>query len=353
MKTTQMQHDQFPREKKIRVGLMGATGAVGQAFMWMLSSHPWFEVTRVMASEKRVGRNYGEDVHWILPMEIPQSVLGYEIKSFDTQAMKDDGIEIVFSALPNHAARTAEPRLIDEGFYVFSNAAVLRYEEHVPILIPEANIETLHWIEKQGYPDKGFAITNANCSTTGLAVAMAPLKKYGIKDLVVSTYQSVSGAGHPGLSSLDITNNVIPYIDTEEEKMIREFKKILSVGVDIFPYCVRVPLMFGHLETVWVEFEQEVELDQIRRDWDESRQGLDHLPSTPEKPIEYETQFDLPQAKQAFYGFPQGMVVYTGRLKRQGSRIGFTLLVNNVIKGAAGGSIQNAEAFVTHYLDAG
>ncbi|MDA3951498.1 MAG: aspartate-semialdehyde dehydrogenase [Spirochaeta sp.] len=348
----QQQHNDFYREHKIGVGVMGATGAVGQSFMWMLHDHPWFEVKRVMASEKRVGRNYGEDVHWILPMEIPPAILDYTIESFDVAAMKRDGIQIVFSALPTHAAQTAERELIEAGMYVFSNAAALRYDEHVPILIPEANIDHLRWIEAQGYPDKGFGITNANCSTTGLAVAMAPLMKYGVRDLVVSTYQSVSGAGHPGLSALDITNNVIPFIDQEEEKMTEEFRKILSVDFDIFPYCVRVPVMFGHLESVWVEFEQEVDLDRIITDWHESSQGLEHLPSTPLRPIEYETQRDLPQAKQAFYGFPQGMVVYTGRLKRQGHRIGFNLLVNNVIKGAAGGSIQNAEAFVARYLDA-
>lgn len=347
----QKQQREFYRDKKIGVGVMGATGAVGQSFMWMLHDHPWFEVKRVMASEKRVGRNYGEDVHWILPMEIPPSILGHTIESFDIAEMKRDGIQIIFSALPTHAAQTVERELVEAGFWVFSNAAALRYDQHVPILIPEANIDHLAWIEKQGYPEKGFAITNANCSTTGLAVAMAPLMKYGVKDLIVSTYQSVSGAGHPGLSALDITNNVIPYIDQEEEKMTQEFRKILSVDLDIFPYCVRVPVMFGHLESVWVEFDEYVELEQIITDWHESSLGIDHLPSTPVRPIEYETQKDLPQAKQAFYGFPQGMVVYTGRLKRQGHRVGFNLLVNNVIKGAAGGSIQNAEAFVARYLD--
>lgn len=347
----QQQQSEFYRNEKIGVAVMGATGAVGQSFMWMLHDHPWFEIKRVMASSKRVGRNYGEDVHWILPMEIPSSILPYTIQSFDMEEMRREGIRIVFSALPTHAAKSVERELVEAGFWVFSNAAALRYDENVPILIPEANIDHLRWIEKQGYPEKGFAITNANCSTTGLAVAMAPLLKYGVRDVVVSTYQSVSGAGHPGLSALDITNNVIPYIDQEEEKMTKEFRKILSIDLDIFPFCVRVPVMFGHLEAVWVEFEQPVELDQIISDWHDSWKGIEHLPSTPKRPIEYDPQRDLPQTKLAFYGFPQGMVVYTGRLKRQGDRIGFNLLVNNVIKGAAGGSIQNAEAFVAHYLD--
>ncbi len=343
--------DEFKRETKIKAALFGATGAVGQVFMWMLSDHPWFEITRIIASESRIGKKYGKEVHWILPMEIPQAIQNITISDFDMDAMKAEGIQVVFSALPNPAAETIEPQLIEAGFAVFSNAAAMRYQEDVPILIPEANIDSLNWIEKQGYPEKGFIVTNANCSTTGLAVAMAPLKKFGIKELTVSTYQSVSGAGHPGLSSLDITNNVIPYIGGEEEKMIEEFKKILSVNIDIFPFCVRVPIMFGHLETVWVEFDKNVDLEDVIKAWNESASGIEHLPSTPIRPIEYDPQEDLPQVKQAFYGSPAGMTVYTGRLKKQDKRIGFTLMVNNVVKGAAGGSIQNAEAFVAKYLD--
>ncbi|MDA3939780.1 MAG: aspartate-semialdehyde dehydrogenase [Spirochaetia bacterium] len=343
--------DEFKRETKIKAALFGATGAVGQVFMWMLSDHPWFEITRIIASKARIGKEYGDEVHWILPMEIPKNILKITINDFDIDAMKAEGIQVVFSALPNSIAADIEPKLIEAGFSVFSNAAAMRYEDNVPILIPEANIDSLSWIEKQGYPEKGFIITNANCSTTGLAVAMAPLKKFGIKDLFISTYQSVSGAGHPGLSSLDITNNVIPFIGGEEGKMIEEFKKILSVEIDIFPFCVRVPIMFGHLETVWVEFEKDVSINDVLNAWNESANGLEHLPSTPVRPIEYDPQEDLPQAKQAFYGSPAGMTVFTGRLKKQGNRIGFALLVNNVVKGAAGGSIQNAEAFVSKYLD--
>ena len=343
--------DEFEREIKIKTALLGATGAVGQVFMWMLSDHPWFDITRISASESRVGKKYGNDVHWILPMEIPKNIQDITISSFDLDAMKAEGIQIVFSALPNPVAEIVEPQLIEAGFAVFSNAAAMRYDKDVPIMIPEANMGALSWIEKQGYPEKGFIVTNANCSTTGLAVAMAPLKKFGIKDLSVSTYQSVSGAGHPGLSALDITNNVIPYIGSEEEKMIIEFKKILSVETEIFPFCVRVPIMFGHLETVWVEFEQNIELEDVIKAWNESANGIDHLPSTPLLPVEYDSQENLPQTKQAFYGSPAGMTVFTGRLKKQGNRIGFTLLVNNVVKGAAGGSIQNAEAFVSKYLD--
>ncbi|RKX90655.1 MAG: aspartate-semialdehyde dehydrogenase, partial [Spirochaetes bacterium] len=262
-----LRKEEFRRDKKIKTALFGATGAVGQVFMWMLHDHPWFELTRVVASESREGKDYGSEVHWILPQEIPEEILSLEIASFNIEEMKEQGIQIVFSALPNHIAKEIEPRLIEAGFAVFSNASNYRYTENVPILIPEANMDQLNWIEKQGYPEKGFIITNANCSTTGLAVAMAPLRKFGIKDVIVSTYQSVSGAGHPGLSALDITGNVVPFIGGEEEKMRKEFRKILSVDVDIHPFCVRVPVMFGHLETVWVEFEQDVDLADIEKAW--------------------------------------------------------------------------------------
>ena len=174
--------DEFKRETKIKAALFGATGAVGQVFMWMLSDHPWFEITRIIASESRIGKKYGKEVHWILPMEIPQVILNITISDFDMDAMKAEGIQVVFSALPNSVAETIEPQLIEAGFAVFSNAAAMRYQDNVPILIPEANIDSLNWIEKQGYPEKGFIVTNANCSTTGLAVAMAPLKKFGIKE---------------------------------------------------------------------------------------------------------------------------------------------------------------------------
>ncbi|MGE4526654.1 MAG: aspartate-semialdehyde dehydrogenase, partial [Sphaerochaeta sp.] len=222
-------------DKKIKVAVMGATGAVGQVFMWMLADHPWFELTYATASASRVGLEYASTVHWVMPFEMPRNIRDVQVKEFNMEAMKEAGVKIVFSALPAEVAREAEPQLRDNGFYVFSNAASMRYESNVPILIPETNVEQLDLIKDQGYPEKGFVVTNANCVTTGLAMALAPLRKYGIKNIMVHSYQSVSGAGYPGLSSFDITDNCIPFIKGEEEKVEKEIKKILSINPEV--YC--------------------------------------------------------------------------------------------------------------------
>ena len=333
---------------KIKVAVIGATGAVGQVFMWMLADHPWFEIEYITASSARIGQKYGGSVHWVMPFEMPENIRNVEIKEFDLEAMTLAGVKIVFSAMPADVAAEAEPQLRDHGFYVFSNAGAMRYDKNVPIMIPEANMDSLHMIKDQGYPN-GFVVTNANCVTTGLAIALAPLVKHGIKEISVSTYQSVSGAGYPGLSSFDITDNVIPYIAKEEEKIEKEIKKILSINPDVYSWSVRVPVMFGHLETVWLTFDEEVSIEDVIKDWDEFVISEDGLPSSPVKPVVYDSDNTFPQPKYAFWGTPKGMVVYTGRIKKKNNKLGFTLLVNNIVKGAAGGSIQNAEAFVKMY----
>ena len=335
-------------EKKIKVAVIGATGAVGQVFMWMLSDHPWFELSYVTASAARVGQEYGKTVHWVMPFEMPESIKTMEVREMSIPQMKESGVKIVFSALPASVAKEAEPMLREAGFYVFSNAAAMRYDSNVPILIPDTNIEQLELIKKQGYPETGFCVTNANCVTTGLAMALAPLRKFGIKTITINSYQSVSGAGYPGLSSFDITDNCIPYIGGEEEKIEKEIKKILSIDPDVYAYTVRVPVMFGHLEVVWLDFDQKVETEDVVKAWAEFQEASD-LPSTPAQAVVYSDEPTFPQPKYAFWGTPKGMVVYTGRLKKKNDKIGFVLLVNNIVKGAAGGSIQNAEAFVSRY----
>ena len=336
-------------DQKIKVAVMGATGAVGQVFMWMLSDHPWFELAYCTASAARIGQKYASTVHWVMPFEMPSQIRNIELREFDFDAMEEAGVRIVFSALPAAVAAEAEPQLRARGFYVFSNAAAMRYESNVPILIPEANVEQLDLIRSQGYPQTGFVVTNANCVTTGLAMALAPLRRFGIKTVTINSYQSVSGAGYPGLSSFDITDNCIPFIKGEEEKIEEETKKILSINPEIFAYTVRVPVMFGHLETVWLDFEEDVECEDVIAAW-EGFQEAGGLPSTPEKSVVYSAEPSFPQSKYAFWGNPRGMVVYTGRIKKHNGKIGFVLLVNNIVKGAAGGSIQNAEAFVSRYM---
>ena len=256
---------------------------------------------------------------------------------------------IVFSALPAAVARDTEPVLRKQGLCVFSNAAAMRYQENVPILIPEVNPEALRLIETQGFPETGFVVTNAICTTTGLAVALGPLRRFEIQEVFVSTYQSISGAGHPGLSALDIGANTIPFISGEEEKLPKELRKILGVSAAVYPFCVRVPIPFGHLETLWLRFEQDVTEQDVLEAWQGFTVDTSGMPSLPGRPVAYCPERDLPQHKQAFWGRPPGMQVFTGRLRSKGKYIGFALLVNNIIKGAAGGSIANAELFVRAY----
>lgn len=334
--------------KRIKVAVIGATGAVGQVFMWMLSNHPWFELSYATASAARVGQRYADTVHWVMPFEMPEAIKDMTVKEFNFAKMKEAGVKIVFSALPAAVAQEAEPQLRANGFYVFSNAAAMRYDQNVPILIPDANVDQLDLVREQGYPQTGFCVTNANCVTTGLAVALAPLVKFGIKTISINSYQSVSGAGYPGLSSFDITDNCIPFIKGEEEKIEKEIKKILSIEPEVYAYTVRVPVMFGHLETVWLDLEEDVEVEDVIKAWADFKEVQD-LPSTPKQPIVYSPEPTFPQPKYAFWGEPKGMVVYTGRIKKKNNKIGFCLMVNNIVKGAAGGSIQNAEAFVARY----
>jgi len=372
------------KNNKQKVAVLGATGVVGQVFVHMLSSHKWFELSVIAGSDSRAGKYYNEEVQWMLPVPMPESVKNKKLDALDmdsllipgknmqkkqtfppfsllsagnmaswvagaTRFLKKRGIKIIFSALPSHVAKTVEPGLRENNFYIFSNAGAMRYETDVPILIPEVNPETLEWINKQGFPGNGFIITNANCSTTGLAVALAPLKKFRLKEVFVSTYQSVSGAGFPGLSAMDIMGNTIPYIPEEEKKIMVELKKILQLKVEIYPHCVRIPVLFGHLETVWLTFEEPVERENILEAWETFEFKSANLPTMPQQPVLYFDEEHFPQPRMSFWGSPPGMQVFTGRLKKEKDKIGFTLLVNNLVKGGAGGSIANAELFLDAY----
>jgi aspartate-semialdehyde dehydrogenase len=425
-------------QKKINVAVLGATGVVGQVFLHLLAHHPWFELSLISGSVSRNGKTYGDEVQWVLPVPMPETVENMKLEALHVDMLKNRGIKIIFSALPADVAKTVEPELRENHFYVFSNASALRYETDVPILIPEVNPQALQCIEEQGFPGKGFVVTNANCSTTGLAAALGPLRKFWIKEVFVSTYQSVSGAGYPGLSALDIMGNAIPYIPGEEDKMNRELKKILQLEADIYAHCVRIPVLFGHLETVWLRFEDPVETDDILAAWQTHEFKLPRgartpyaaqtvcedfhsspddgacarlpqnensyitklprgartlyaaqtvcedfhsfpgdgayarlpqnensyitklngpsLPTLPRQPVVYTDHEFFPQPKMSFWGFPSGMQVFTGRLRKEGDKIGFTLLVNNLVKGAAGGSVANAELFIhtyEHFLKTG
>jgi aspartate-semialdehyde dehydrogenase len=344
---TQRQHNS--KDSKIKVAVLGATGLVGQVFVHLLAQHELFHLALVTGSKTRNGKGYAREVHWALPFPLPTAALHLTLEALEVPRLKEAGVAIVFSALPAKVAKTVEPELRNSGFYVFSNASAMRCEPDVPILVPEVNRDALANIEDQGYPQQGFIVTNANCSTTGLALALAPLKPFGIKEVVVSTYQSVSGAGYPGLPALDIMGDAIPFIPNEEEKMAVELEKILELDAQIYPFCIRIPVPFGHLETVWLTFETETDTEDVLAAWRDFRFGATPGPSFPRCPVEYIDREGFPRPGISFWGSPPGMQVFTGRLKRVNNRIGFTLLVNNLVRGAAGGSIQNAELFLDTY----
>ncbi len=287
--------------------------------------------------------------------DIPNYAKNLRINTFDLELFNKRNIKVVFSALPPDVALLYEKILANNGFAVFSNSRAYRYEDDVPILIPEVNPDHIKLTNFQKNGSNGFIITNANCSATGLALALKPLLQFNIRNVFVSTYQALSGAGYPGVASLNINSNVVPYIKGEEEKIIAETKKILGklngnkirdYKINIVSSCARVPVRDGHLESVVVEFENEVDLNLIKNAFS-NNSSIKNLPTSPETSIILAKEIDRPQPwKDAYAGAPQrarGMSVTIGRLKKQGRWVRFWLVVHNTIRGAAGNSILNAE----------
>ena len=258
---------------KIPVGILGATGVVGQRFIQMLEAHPWFEVAWLAASDRSAGKPYGEAARWRLKTPIPESV------------RRDEGLErwspngaptVIFAALDAGIARELEPQFAAAGCAVVSNSSAFRMQENVPLVIPEVNADHIALIEKQCWRKQsgGYIVTNPNCSAIGLVVALAPLhRKFGIESLFVTTMQAVSGAGYPGVASLDILGNVIPYIAKEEEKMEEETRKLLGKlerrpvlsrrRSRMTAHCNRVAVEDGHTESVSVKLKQKASTDEI------------------------------------------------------------------------------------------
>jgi len=341
------------RKSKIPVGLVGATGTVGQRFVQRLSDHPWFELAAVAASERSAGKTYGEAVRWRLAARLPERIASMTLDSSEA----DLPCRIVFSALDAAAAREIEPACAKRGKFVFSNASAFRMEPDVPLVIPEINEDALDLVPRQqrqrGW--KGAIVDNANCSATVLALALAPLHRaFGIEKVFVSTMQAVSGAGYPGVPSLDILGNVIPDIPEEAAKIEREVAKILGKPGDGFvepaPFRVsamtyRVPVEDGHTMAVSVGFARVADAQEIVRLWNEFRgsERVRALPSAPPAPIAY---WDGPQRPQPRRDVEEGggMLTHIGGLKPCALLDWkFTALGHNTIRGAAGGSILNAE----------
>jgi len=332
---------------KIRAGVLGATGNVGQRFIEMLSGHPWFDLTSLAASDRSAGRKYSDAANWRLDSEIPPEAADMTVVPVDPKKVDAD---IVFSALPSDLAKTVEPEFAKAGFAVASNASAFRREKDVPLLIPEVNPEHLGLIDIQQKNRKwdGYIITNPNCTTIMMTVTLKPLMQFGIERIFLASMQAISGAGYDGIPSMAILDNVIPYIGGEEEKVETETKKLLGEfdGSEVIdaPFqvsasCHRVNVMDGHTEAIWVEMTDNPSPEDVKNTFLSFDPGLSDLPTEPDPVIEVKEEKDRPQPRMD-RNLGRGMTVSVGRI-RPGIR--YICIGHNTIRGAAGASILNAE----------
>jgi aspartate-semialdehyde dehydrogenase len=326
---------------RIPVTLLGATGVVGQRLARRLADHPWFEVAHLAASERSVGKRYG-DVPWRLPGTRPAAFDDAElVEATPGKAFAP----LVFSALDTDAAREIEPAFARAGSIVCSNASAFRMEAEVPLLVPEINADALGLVGTQrkvrGW--KGAILCNPNCTTTLLALALAPLHRaFGVEAVLMASLQAASGAGHPGVPSLDLLGNVVPHIPGEEAKVEEELPKILGAPIPISALCHRVPVIEGHTEAISVRLKGNPSLDAVARALRDWRPGL-RLPSAPGRPLLLHAEEDRPQPRLDAES-EGGMVVHLGRLRPcPVSGLKFTALGSNTERGAAGGALLNAE----------
>ena len=337
--------------KKIGVAILGATGSVGQKFLELLAEHPQFEVKELAASEKSAGKKYKEATNWIMQKALPLNFSDMIVKECQPNLKS----KIVFSALDASVAGEIEEDFAKAGYIVISNARNHRYDPNVPLIIPEVNSDHLEMIKFQKYGD-GAIITNPNCSTIGLVLALKPLhENFGIESVNVVTLQAVSGAGYPGLPSMDIIDNSIPFIGGEEPKMEKEPLKILGrlntkgqvdfADIVISAQCNRVAVNDGHLECVQVKLKKKPSIEEMINSWINFKaepQKL-NLPSAPKNPIYYFHEEKYPQPK-IHRNLEKGMAAAVGRL-RECSLFDykFVVLSHNTVRGAAGGTILIAE----------
>ncbi len=345
--------------KPIRAGVLGATGAVGQRFVELLAGNPGFEITALTGSERSAGRPYGEACTWRLSADCPARVRDLVVQP--TEPPLD--CDIVFSALPSHVAGPAEEAFAAAGYGVLSNASSHRMDRDVPLLIPEVNPEHLGLLAVQrarrGW-DRGFIVTDPNCSTVGMTLALKPLHDaFGVRRVIVTTMQALSGAGYPGVPSMDTLDNVIPYIGGEEDKLIEEPLKLLGTldeaaglvrpaEVRISPACNRVTTRDGHLETVSVEFARRASVDEVIEAL-RAFPSIPHAlgcPSAVEETIVVRQEPDRPQTRLD-RDAGRGMAITVGRVRPcEVLDSKFVVLSHNTIRGAAGGAVLNAEIMI-------
>lgn len=334
---------------KIKVGILGATGTVGQKFITILNNHPFFEISDLVASERNEGKTYKEATSWKQNTDIPSHIENIRIKTYTAPLEA----KLFFSGLDASVAGEIETYLAEKGNAVISNSKNHRMDDDVPISIPEVNSEHFNLLKQQ--KTKGFIVTNSNCSTMFLAIALAPLHKaFGIEKLIVTTMQAISGAGYPGVPSLDILGNVVPFIGGEEEKLETELKKMLGTyqngkiipaDFSVSAHCNRVPVVNGHTETVSIQFRKKPELREIKKLLEEftAEPETMGLPMAPEKVITVFEEENRPQPaldveKQ------KGMGTFVGRIRKCNVfDVKMVIMGHNTIRGAAGAAVLNAE----------
>jgi len=342
--------------KSFQVGILGATGAVGQKFVRLLEDHPWFTIRVLGASERSAGKKYEEAAHWIEPTEMPSDIAPLEVVECTPEQF--NGADFVFSGLDSSVAEEIEKNFAEAGIPVISNAKNYRMHEQVPLLVPEVNPDHAELITKQKFNSdgSGWIVTNPNCVSVPLSMSLKPLEDaFGIESLVVTSMQSTSGAGYPGVASLDILANVVPYIGGEESKVETESTKVLgSLGEDSITFnnftiqatAVRVPTIEGHLLSVSVKLKNPPSsIDKAKQaytDWNNPIADL-KLPSSPANPIRLYTKNRHPQPR-LHADREGGMQTAVGRL-RNGTvmDLGYVTMAHNTIRGAAGGAILNGE----------
>ncbi len=342
--------------KKRKVGVLGATGMVGQRFIESLVGHPWFDLTLLAASSRSAGKKYIDAAKWYLNSEIPAEVSEQKVDLLNPKEIDD--VDIVFSALPANIAKGVEDKLAEKGIVVASNASAYRMYEDIPLVIPEVNSSHLDLIDiqKKNRNWSGYIVTNPNCSTIGMVLSLKPLHdKLKLKDVKVVTLQAVSGAGYSGVSSMAIIDNVIPYISSEEEKMESETLKLFgkledgkikNAEMSVSALCNRIAVIDGHLESVFAKTEKNFDLEEVKKIFSEFKSEPQKLklPTAPKNPIYVKEEIDRPQPRFDRY-IEGGMAVSVGRLNKlkQNNEMKYAVLSHNTVRGAAGASILNAE----------
>jgi aspartate-semialdehyde dehydrogenase len=342
-------------KKKIPVAILGATGSVGQRFVEMLTNHPWFEIAALAASERSVGKPYRDAVNWLMPTALSPAIGDMVVRP----CLPDLPCSLVFSGLDASVAGEIETSFAEAGYMVLSNARNHRMSHDVPLLVPEVNSDHLSLIHSQKF-SKGKIITNPNCSTIGLVMALKPLlDAFGLEAVNVVTLQAISGAGYPGVASLDIMDNVIPFIKNEEHKIETETHKILGAlqngqikhhDFKISAQCNRVPVSDGHLECVSVTLKTKAKPSDLIEAWRKYTSDAQtmQLPTAPKHPIYYFDEDAFPQPKR-HRQLDKGMALSVGRLRECAIfDYKFAILSHNTIRGAAGCALLNAELLVKH-----